>query len=169
MKNSITHKAIKQLDKIFRFNTASAHCDVPCGIYDPSTALIATLSVIRFIDLINEINAKDSLSAEDQAKISRLVREKEIHAARVKEEINVIWGDYFKQAQFEKFPNTHSLVHNIMLTGSSCKQTIDREKGLALLALVNEFAESFWATKGVDTYTATCPYPPALEVVYPKL
>ena len=160
---------LKLLDKIFRFNTASAHCDIPCKIYDPSTAQIATLSVIRFIDLINEISAKNSISVEDQAQIARLVREKEIHAAKVKAEINTIWGDYFKQAQFDQFPNTHSLVHSIMLTGSACKQKIDREKGITLLNLVNEFTDSFWMTKGVDTYIATCPYSPALEVVYPKL
>ena len=56
-----------------------------------------------------------------------------------------------------------------MLTGSACKQHVSREKAEALLRLVNEFAASFWATKGVETYTATCPYPPAERVVYPKL
>ena len=49
------------------------------------------------------------------------------------------------------------------------KQHVDRANGEKLLALVNEFAASFWATKGVDTYTATCPYPPEETVVYPKL
>ena len=56
-----------------------------------------------------------------------------------------------------------------MLAGSACKQHITREPAEKLLALVNEFAASFWATKGVDTFTATCPYPPEEQVVYPKL
>ena len=147
--------------------SASAHCDIPCKIYDPSTAQIAALSVIRFLDLINELDG--DLSLAQQATLSRLVREKEIHAEKVKAEVRVIWGDYFKAPQFEKFPNAHELVHNIMLTGSACKQHIDRANGEKLLALVNEFAAAFWATKGVDTYTAECPYPPAEQVVYPKL
>ena len=56
-----------------------------------------------------------------------------------------------------------------MLTGSACKTTIDRANGEKLLALVNEFADAFWKTKGVDTFTAECPYPPSEQVVYPKL
>ena len=56
-----------------------------------------------------------------------------------------------------------------MLTSSKAKQNIDREVSLELLSLVNRFAEIFWETKGVNVYKAKCPYPPALEVVYPDL
>jgi len=163
------HKIFQVLDQTFQFETASAHCDIPCKIYDPSGAQIAALSVIRFIDIIQELGEKDSLSLSDQAQISRLVREKEIHAALVKSEINTIWGDYFKAPQFEKFPQTNELVHKIMMAGSASKQNIDREKALELLNLVNEFADIFWQTKGVETTTATCPYPPSEKVVYPVL
>lgn len=160
---------LNKLDNLLGVETASAHCDIPCKIYDPSTIQIATLSVIRFLDLINEIGSKDELSLTDQAQLVRLVREKEIHAAKVKEEVRVIWGDYFKQPQFEQFPDIHSLVHSIMLAASACKQHVDRGKGEKLLQLVNEFAATFWKTKGVDTFAATCPYPPSEQVVYPKL
>lgn len=163
------HKILKTIDQVVGFESASAHCDIPCKIYDPSTAQIATLSVIRFLDLINEIGSKDQLSLADHAQLSRLVREKEIHAAKVKEEVRVIWGDYFKQPQFDQYPDIHSLVHKIMLAASACKQNIDRDKGEKLLTLVNEFADAFWTTKGVKTFTAECPYPPNEQVVYPKL
>ena len=156
------------LDKKLNVKKAYAHCDIPCKIYDPAGAQVAALSVIRFIDLIEEINAKEKISANDQAQIVRLVREKEIHAKKVKDEVVVIWGDYFKQPQFDQFPDTHALVHSIMLASSACKQYIDRDKGLHLLALVNEFSANFWFTKDIDTVTAVCPYPPALNVVYPK-
>ncbi len=162
------HKILNTADKISNFDRASAHCDIPCKIYDPQIAQIAALSVIRFLDLINELEG-DSLSLADQAKLARLVAEKETHAAKVKEEVRVIWGDYFKQPQFDQIENAHELVHNIMLTGSACKQGIDRGNGEKLLSLVNEFAAAFWKTKGVATYTATCPYPPEEHVVYPKL
>ena len=162
------HTIFSQLDSLLILDTAAAHCDIPCKIYDPSTAQIAALSVIRFLDLINELDGAP-LSLADQAKLSRLVSEKETHAAKVKDEVRVIWGDYFKQPQFEKYPNANELVHSIMLTGSACKTTIERANGEKLLALVNEFAEAFWTTKGVDTFTAECPYPPSEQVVYPKL
>ncbi|MGB0211118.1 superoxide dismutase, Ni [Algiphilus sp.] len=152
-----------------RVETVSAHCDIPCKIYDPISAQIATLSVIRFMDQIAELEAKGTLSLADQAQLTRLVQEKEAHAEKAKHEVRVIWGDYFKQPQFEKFPDASTLVHNIMLAGSACKQGIEREKGVKLLELVNEFAEAFWTTKDVPTYKATCPYPPSETVVYPKL
>jgi len=162
------HTLAKAIDRVVGVKSVSAHCDVPCGIYDPITAQLATLSVIRFIDQINELDGKE-LTLADQAKLSRLVAEKETHAAKVKEEVRIMWGDYFKAPQFEACPGTNELVHKIMLAGSKCKQNIDRAAGEELLALVNEFAESFWKTKGVETYTATCPYAPAMDVVYPKL
>ena len=55
---------------------------------------------------------------------------------KAKHEVRVIWGDYIKQPQFDKFPNISELVHSIMLTGSSCKQGIEREKGEKLLSLI---------------------------------
>lgn len=163
------HTVFSKLDTLMGFERADAHCDIPCKIYDPQIAQVAALSVIRFVDLIQEIAAKDELTVADQAQLSRLVREKEIHAAKVKDEVRTMWGDYFKQPQFEKYPNTNELVHSIMLAGSACKQHITREPAEKLLTLVNEFAASLWATKGVDTFTATCPYPPEEQVVYPKL
>lgn len=149
--------------------TASAHCDIPCKIYDPAIAQVAALTIIRLMDLIQELDEKDSLSLSDQAQLSRLVAQKEEHALKVKEEVRVIWGDYFKQPQFEQIPDAHELAHKVMLQASKCKQQIARAEGEALLTLVNEFAKAFWTTKGVDTFTATCPYPPAEQVVYPEL
>jgi len=163
------HALLQKLDPSISFNTASAHCDIPCKIYDPITAQIAALTVIRMCDLIAELEAKAPLSIANQAQLARLVTEKETHASNVKHEIRVIWGDYFKQPQFDQIPNIHELVHSIMLKASQCKQHIERQNGIDLLALVNQFAEAFWTTKGITTYTAECPYPPAQSVIYPKL
>lgn len=163
------HRIISAIDTQKPLPTVSAHCDIPCKIYDPAVAQIAALTVIRMVDLLNETAAKGELSVADHAQIVRLTSEKEIHAEKVKQEVRVIWGDYFKAPQFEKFPNTNELVHNIMLQGSKCKQHVDRDMAVELLKLVNEFAASFWATKGVETFTATSPYPPSEDVVYPKL
>jgi nickel superoxide dismutase len=160
---------INAFDNKFRIASAAAHCDIPCKIYDPIVAQVACLSVLRFIDLIQELTDKPQLATAEYSQLSRLTREKEMHANKVKEEIRVIWGDYFKAPQLEQFPNTHSLVHEIMLTASACKQHIVRDNAEHLLSLVNEFADSFWRSKNLSTYTATCPYPPSEKVVYPKL
>lgn len=164
------HKLLQRLDETLDFPQAEAHCDIPCKIYDPITAQIAALTVVRMMDLIQEIaEAYPQPTPADQAQLIRLVAEKEKHAEAAKAEVRVIWGDYFKAPQFEKIPGVHELVHGIMLQGSRCKQGIDREMGLEFVRLINNFAEAFWQTKGVETFTAVCPYPPALAVVYPKL
>ncbi|MDY6884940.1 MAG: superoxide dismutase, Ni [Pseudomonadota bacterium] len=163
------HKLLNVLDKKIEFNVASAHCDVPCGIYDPAIALINALTVVRIMDLIQELKDKETLSFNDQARLSRLMSEKEKHVGVVKEEVRIIWGDFMKASQFEKFPETHELVHTIMLQSSKCRQDLGREYATDLLASVNKFAEVFWACKGVETYRAVCPYAPNEEAVYPKL
>lgn len=163
------HSLINTYDKVFGIEAIAAHCDIPCKIYDPISAQIATLSVIRFMDLIAELESQDHLSIAEHAQLSRLVAEKEIHAEKAKHEVRVIWGDYFKQPQFDQFPDINTLVHNIMLAGSACRQGIERDKGIKLLSLINEFAEAFWATKKVQTFTAKSPYLPEESVVYPKL
>ena len=68
--------------------TASAHCDIPCKIYDPSIFLIAGLSVSRLIDLIEEERIKNT--SNSQIQIIRLVIEKETQSKIVKEEVNII-------------------------------------------------------------------------------
>lgn len=163
------HTILKNMDALFQFQTASAHCDVPCGIYDPSTAQIASLTVIRMLDLIQELADKGELNVSDQARLSRLVSQKELHADKVKEEIRIIWGDYFKEAQLSQVPGIHELTHKIMMQASKCRQSIDQENGIELLKLVNQFAEGFWATKDVKTKESVCPYPPSQPVIYPVL
>jgi len=145
----------------------SAHCDIPCKIYDPMSAQIAVLTMIRLVDLLDELDQKEQLTVKEQAQFIRLVNEKEEHGIKVKREVTIIWGDYFKQPQFEKFPEIHQLTHSIMLAASAAKQHIDRDITVELLNKVNRFAEVFWATKGIETYQATSPYPPAESVIYP--
>lgn len=162
-------KLLNQVDKAVSFERVSAHCDVPCGIYDPSTAQLAALTVIRSVDQLNELDAKDSLSLNDHANFGRIVATKEEHGIKVKEEIRIIWGDFIKQPQLDAYPELHELTHNIMLAGSKAKQHVDKDAALDLLDKVNRFAEIFWEIKGVKTYRAVCPYAPSVEVVYPDL
>lgn len=159
------HQLLSTLDRHHPFTQVSAHCDIPCGIYDPMPAQIAALSVLRFLHQAKELG--DSL--DDRAKLIRLVQMKEAHAEKVKHEIRIIWGDYIKGDILKNTPEFTELTHDIMLTGSACKQNMAVENGEKLVELLNSFAEKFWATKKVPTYRAICPYAPQIETVYPKL
>ncbi|MBO9488963.1 superoxide dismutase, Ni [Endozoicomonas sp. G2_1] len=163
------YKLFETLDTKLNFDRVSAHCDIPCKIYDPSAAQIAVLTMIRMVDLLEELTTNEQLTVNQQAQFNRLVAQKEEHGLKLKEEIRIIWGDYFKTPQMELFPEIHELTHSIMLACSAAKQHVDKTATLELLTKVNRFAEIFWATKGVETFTAVCPYPPAQHVVYPKL
>ena len=161
------YQILEKLDKKFHFEGAQAHCDIPCGIYDPSTAQIAALTVVRMMDLMADLAGGEEKSNVDfHNSMERYVTVKEEHAEKAKHEIRVIWGDYFKK---DKHPNVDDLVHKIMQLGSKVRQTADREAGVAFVAAINEFAEAFWATKEVKTKKAKAPYAPALEMVYPDL
>ena len=153
---------------MFKVSRVSAHCDIPCKIYDPAAAQYAVLSVIRLIDLINDID-ESNLNKKNIAEISRLTSQKEEHAQIAKKEVITIWGDYFKEPQISKFPEVHNLVHSIMMSGSKSKQTLDRANAEDLLDKVNQFAEIFWATKDVGTEKKISPYPPNMPVICPKL
>ena len=163
------YKLLDRIDKIIGTETASAHCDVPCGIYDPITAQIAALTVVRMIDLMNDLEGKPERGIAYSNSMGRYIAVKEEHAEKVKQEIRVIWGDYIKAQHIEKYPNAHAVVHKIMALGSKSRQTADRDSAVQLVEAVNEFAQIFWETKGIATKRAKAPYAPALELVYPAL
>ncbi len=150
---------------MFKIENVQAHCDIPCGIYDPIAAQIAALSVIRMVDLMNDLQKDDSL--EYMNSISRYVAEKEKEAEKVKHEVRIIWGDFIKPPHVQQKPEIHSLAHKIMMLGSANRQGVSREKALELLDAVNEFAEIFWELKGVETKEVNSNYAPNLPIVVP--
>ena len=150
--------------------TAYAHCDLPCGIYDPHGALIGALTVIRMMDIMKELEtAHTEHDVEFRNSMIRAIAIKEDHAELVKKEVRTIWGDYFKPEHIEKYPELHGLVHEIMQLASRGKQTVDRAQGLKLLEKVNRFAEIFWESKGKKTKRVKAPYKPEEKIVVPLL
>ena len=167
-------KLFETADKAFNFDTASAHCDVPCGVYDPIPAQIAAMTVARMVDTITELEeheVKDHNGTRDlhyQNKITRMINEKERSAEHVKHEIRIIWGDFYKEPQFKEHPQLHDMVHSIMLLTSKCKQNVDKEASRELVAKVNDFAEVFWKIKGINSTKVTYHCKPNLEMVFPQ-
>lgn len=164
-------KTLDAVDRMHGFEEVHAHCDIPCGIYDPHMAQVAAHTVIRMDDLIAQLQTEPGkmMTPEDREKFIRYVHVKEEHAEICKHEIRVIWGDYFKPEHVKAFPELHDLVWQVMKGGSKSKQTVDVKEGEALLENVQKIAEIFWKTKNVPTVRVKSFYPTERTFVYPKV
>lgn len=149
--------------------TAYAHCDLPCGIYDPHQAQLAAHTVIRMAGIINDAHVEgENGDKKLMHDIVRATNIKEEHAELVKREVRIIWGDYFKPEHLIEHPNLHELVFSIMKAASKARQNIDSDAANELLAKVQEFAEIFWKTKNRETVRVPSGYPTGGEMVLPK-
>ena len=152
------------LDHVIKFlptRPVYAHCDIPCGIYDPTPAQIAAHTVLRMTQLIKE--AKD-----DSVKLARLAYVKEEHAEIVKHEVTVIWGDYFKEENSKNMPDLADHVWQTLKLASKAKQEVDLEVAKALLAHVQVFAEMFYQSKDLESVRVPSGYPTEGEMVVHK-
>ena len=148
----LSRKAFALVNRLFPHEDAHAHCDVPCGIYDPHGAQVGALTVLRMVQLIEgmEAPAMDK-SARDKYmhNLARYTKTKDEHAELVKHEVRIIRGDFFKPDNSPD--NLGTLVDGIMKGASKARQNIDKAAAEELLDLVNQFAEAFWKAKGVAT------------------
>jgi nickel superoxide dismutase len=119
----------------------SAHCDLPCGVYDPAQARIEAESV-------KAISEKYQAN-EDPEFRTRALLIKEQRAELVKHHLWVLWTDYFKAPHFEKYPQLHQLFNEATkLAGASgAKGSADPAVGDKLLEKIDEIAKIFWETK----------------------
>ena len=121
--------------------TVYAHCDLPCGVYDPAQAKIEAQSVKACIEKFH--------ASDDAVFKQRAVAIKEDRSNLVKEHLWVLWTDYFKPNHFEAHPNLHALFNEATkLAGAAgTKGTMDVAVADKLLTKIDEIAEIFWATK----------------------
>ena len=132
---------LSRLFDALRGPEVSAHCDLPCGVYDPAQARIEAESVKAII-------AKHDAS-DDPAFRTRAVLIKEQRSDLVKHHLWVLWTDYFKAPHFENYPQLNGLFNEATkLAGAGgTKGTNDVAVADALLAKIDEIAEIFWETK----------------------
>lgn len=118
-----------------------AHCDLPCGVYDPAQARIEAESIKGIIAKVADNDDPDFRT--------RAILIKEQRAEMVKHHLWVLWTDYFKPPHFEKYPQLHVLVNEATkLAGASgAKGALDADVADQLLAKIDEIAEIFWETK----------------------
>lgn len=140
---------LKRLLGILPLRLAYAHCDVPCGIYDPKAAQIAAATILKMVQKLNEIKASPGTPEELQARNSfvRMVLTKEEHARKCKEEILILWTDYFKPVHLEKFPDLHDTIWRATKLCSQNKQSIDEKLAQELVDAVNNIAQIFEQSK----------------------
>ena len=129
--------------------TVHAHCDVPCGIYDPHGAQLAAKTVSRMVVLINENLGTD---VEQRNKLIRCVKVKEEHAELCKRELQILWSDYFKPEHLEAHPDLHDRFWKALKQAGKCKQSVDAGASADLEAQVDAIAAIFWETKGGKPY-----------------
>jgi nickel superoxide dismutase len=119
--------------------TVHAHCDLPCGVYDPAQARIEAESVKA---------CQEKFQGSDDAEFkARAVSIKEQRATMVKEHLWVLWTDYFKPEHLEKHPNLHELFWNATKEAGAAKKSDDPAQGQKLLDSIDEIAKVFWETK----------------------
>ncbi|MDE2025768.1 MAG: superoxide dismutase, Ni [Patescibacteria group bacterium] len=135
----------------------SAHCDIPCGIYDPTPSQIAAHTVLRMTQLLGEKTAMHD--------VARITHVKEEHGQRVEEELDTLKHDYFKPEHFEKFPQLKDLLTDAVKLSSECRQQVNLEKAQELLEKVLQVAEIFYKTKNVTPVRVASLYPTKGEIV----
>ena len=142
-------KILRILQKCIPVRFAEAHCDIPCGIYDPISAKIAAQTVLKMAVRIEAVEwpPKDISTPNSMA---RYVVVKEEHAQLVKSELNTLWSDYFKPEHLEKYPELHELVWKANKLAGANKQNVSSESARQLVEAVDDIANIFWATKGVE-------------------
>jgi nickel superoxide dismutase len=149
----------KALSYILPEIAAEAHCDVPCGIYDPTAAKIAAMTVLRMVMQMNEIKLPESgdahASAAYTAMIVRRIAVKEEHAALCKKELLTLWTDFFKQEHLARAPGLHDMIWRAAKLCSVNKQAVDEEHARELVSAVDDVARMFYEIKGVpERYAA---------------
>ncbi|QQG40848.1 MAG: superoxide dismutase, Ni [Candidatus Levyibacteriota bacterium] len=131
----------KKLYKLFPSQTVYAHCDVPCGIYDPKAAQVAAATVLKMVQKLQEY------APDDFNNRVRAVWTKEEHARKCKEELLILWTDYFKPEHLEKFPSIHDIFWKAAKLCSKNKQSVDMQTAKDLVKAVDEIADIFQKSK----------------------
>jgi nickel superoxide dismutase len=136
------------MDRLFRIEPVYAHCDVPCGIYDPHGAAIAAKTVYTMDKKVTDLPVPaPSASAQDQLEyrntVIRMTQTKEAHAQICKAELLILWTDYFKPEHLSMFPDLHETFWKAAKLCSYNKQHVDASKAQELMDAVGKISEWF--------------------------
>ena len=151
---ALLNRIFQVVNGMFPAEVAHAHCDIPCGIYDPISAKIAAQTVLKMVMRIQALDYPQGGTHEEYSTyrntFGRYVAVKEQHAELVKHEVDILWHDYFKPEHLEKHPDLHTTVWDTTKLASANKQGVDLDAAKKLVGSVDKIAGIFWATKGVE-------------------
>jgi nickel superoxide dismutase len=135
----IIDRVLTAVDRAVPPATVHAHCDLPCGVYDPAQARIEAESVKAIMEKHND-------SSDDQFRL-RAIQIKEERADLVKHHLWVLWTDYFKPDHLQKYPQLHELFWKATKSAGESKKTTDVAVAQRLLDEIGEITTIFWETK----------------------
>lgn len=124
-----------------------AHCDVPCGIYETDTMMHAADTCKRMVEKYTEIGEVDDENPESMNTAIRCVMTKEEHAQKCKDELYLLWSDYFKPEHLEKFPDLHDKFWMATKQCSAVKQHMSIDDCDKLIEMVHEISHIFADSK----------------------
>lgn len=136
---AITSRFLQLIDRYFAPTEVYAHCDLPCGVYDPAQARIEAESVKACMEKFH--------GSDDDIFKDRAVSIKEERAELVKHHLWVLWTDYFKPDHLAKFPQLHDLFWKATKSAGETKKTNDVSVAARLLDEIGEIDRIFWETK----------------------
>jgi len=146
--------------KHFPAQKVKAHCDGPCGVYDPASGRIAAEAVLSMTKKILALELPETHESPAVAAyhntMSRYIQIKEEQAHMAKTELLVLWTDYFKPVHLEQYPDLHNTFWQAAKLCSACKVGVSQDDAEALMAAIENIHNIFWATKNRDVtwYTA---------------
>jgi nickel superoxide dismutase len=145
---SVTRAFTRIVDRLFGIEPVYAHCDVPCGIYDPHLAGVSAKTVHtmnkKLTDLpIPAAGASAQEQLEHRNTVVRMVQTKEAHAQLCKQELLILWTDYFKPDALAMFPDLHETFWKAAKLCSYNKQHVDLAKSQELMDAVAKIAGMF--------------------------
>jgi nickel superoxide dismutase len=124
-----------------------AHCDLPCGVYDPAQARIEAESIKAIQERYQDPEKYKKPTETVEEYRQRAVRIKEDRADLVKHHLWVLWTDYFKPEHLQKYPQLHELFWEATKEAGESKKSTDPKQGQKLLDLIAEIDRIFWETK----------------------
>ena len=145
---SVFRRAVSAMVRALPSEKAYAHCDIPCGIYDPIAAKIAAQTVQKMVLRMQALQEGDDHAAFANS-MSRYIKVKDEHAELCKHELRILWADYGWPNLPEGF-DLHVSFNAALKLAGRCRQTVDMAACEELVAAVDNIATAFWATKGVE-------------------
>jgi len=157
---------IKKIFNILPLKIAYAHCDIPCGIYDPHMVQVAAHTVIRMTQMLIDLKIDDQ--KKEIHDIARITHVKEEHAGIIEKELETLRNDYFKEEHYKQYSNLADLFISTLKSVSKARQNIDFLAANESLSGVLQIAEIFYKTKNVEPIRVKSIFPTGGEVVFYK-